>query len=256
MAEYRRGPLVRIGGLSRLLRAVGNRMPTLTKLRRNAWLRRYHIRNQAEREYMFMSIARFQNINRPIPGYYFEFGCHSANTMRMAWNNFQWLFDFTYVAFDSFEGLPEIAAIDHQAIWEKGKLKTDEDEFVRICTRHGIPRNRLITIRGFYDRSLNAALAAKLLPKKAAVIYIDCDLYESTVPVLRFVRDFLQVGTIIVFDDWNCFHADPERGERRAFTEFCLANPELRFEKFVATDMQQAFVVIAANGRTHRSNLA
>ena len=191
---------------------------------------------------MFMSIARFLHINRPIPGYYFEFGCHSANTIRMAWDSQRWLFDLTYVGFDSFEGLPEIRAIDRQAIWEKGKLATAEDEFLDLCLRHGIPRDRLLTVRGFYGESLTSELAARLLPKKAAVIYVDCDLYESAVPVLKFIRDFLQPGTVMVFDDWNCFVGDPDRGERRAFREFREENSSLQFQEFVTTDMQKSFI--------------
>ena len=59
-----------------------------------------------------MSAARFMNINRPIKGYYFEFGCNEANTFRMAYNTFKYYFDLKYVAFDSFEGLPEVEGID------------------------------------------------------------------------------------------------------------------------------------------------
>ena len=65
-----------------------------------------------------MSVARFLHINRPVEGYYFEFGCNEANTIRQGWNHFEHLFDFTYVGFDSFEGLPEIHKIDEQEIWE------------------------------------------------------------------------------------------------------------------------------------------
>jgi O-methyltransferase len=234
-------------GFARVWRGLRNRMPGSPATRRTAWLQReYHDHNQKQRKHMFLSIARFCHINRPIAGYYFEFGCHSANTMRMAWDNFRWLFDFTYVAFDSFEGLPEIGDIDRQAIWEKGKLKTTESEFIEICRQHGMPRDRLIAVPGFYETSLNAELTARLAPAKAAVIYVDCDLYESTVPVLAFAKSFLQPGTVIVFDDWNCFVADPERGERRAFREFCERNPELRFEQFVSTDMQTSFVFVGA----------
>jgi O-methyltransferase len=226
-----------------LWRAVLNRLPGSPHRRRQAWLwNEYRAHAQGQRKHMFLSIARFCHINRPIPGYYFEFGCHSGNTMRMAWDSFRWLFDFTYVGFDSFEGLPEIGDLDHQAIWQKGKLATAEEEFVRICLDHGIPRERLLTVRGFYDRSLTPELAAQLLPHQAAVVYIDCDLYESTVPVLRFVKDFLQPGTVVVFDDWNCFVGDADRGERRAFREFRERHPELHFEEFIGTDMQKSFI--------------
>ena len=164
--------------------------------------------------------------------------------MRMAWKCFRHLTDWHFVAFDSFEGLPEISAIDRQRIWEKGKLKTAEDSFVRLCMKAGMPRNRLTTVKGFYDQSLTDDLKQRLSPAKAAVVYVDCDLYVYTIPVLKFVKDFLQPGSVIVFDDWNCFLGDPDKGERRAWFEFCQANPELRFEPFVSTGMQQSFLCV------------
>jgi len=140
--------------------------------------------------------------------------------MRKAWDHFQYLFDFTYVGFDSFEGLPEIAEIDKQPIWQKGKLAFAEECFIKRVLDHGMPRHKLKTFKGFYDTSLSEDLKASLLPSKAAVIYIDCDLYTSTVPVLEFIVDFLQVGTVIVFDDWYCFYGDPQRGEQLAWGSF------------------------------------
>jgi hypothetical protein len=173
-----------------------------------------------------------------------EFGSHEANTMRLAWKHTQYLFNWTYVAFDSFEGLPEIQAIDQQEIWGKGRLKTAEEDFVGRVVAAGMPRERLVTVKGFYDQVLTSELAESLLPKKAAVIYIDCDLYHSTVPVLNFIRPFLQLGTVVVFDDWNCFLADPNRGERLAWREFLEANPQLKFEPFVSTAEAQSFIFV------------
>jgi O-methyltransferase len=199
----------------------------------------------SERRRLFRTILRFCHVNRPASGYYMEFGCHSATTMRMAWHYFK-QFDLKYLAFDSFEGLPEIGAIDKQEIWRKGNLATAEEEFTNVVTRAGMPRDRLRTIKGFYDQSLTPDLAAQLLPTKAAVVYVDCDLYESAVPALRFSRDFLKVGTVVVFDDWDCFLADPSRGERRAWAEFLAANPDLRFEEIGRISMSIAFACVSA----------
>lgn len=209
------------------------------------WMREeYSALGNEERDYIFRSIARFCHINRPISGYYFEFGCHSGRTMKLAWKHSRYLFDWTYVGFDSFEGLPEIGEIDRQEIWEEGKLATGECEFVDMVLAEGMPKDRLKTVRGYYDQSLTQDLQEAFLPTKAAVVYVDCDLYESTVPVLKFTVPFLQKGTVIVFDDWNCFCADPERGERRAWREFLAAFPDLKFEEFVQTAEGRAFVCV------------
>jgi hypothetical protein len=213
--------------------------------KRTRWIKdHYTAFGQGERRRIFLSIARFLHINRPIPGYYFEFGCNEANTMRMAWDAFHHLFDLTYVGFDSFEGLPEIARIDEQEIWEKGKLAYAEQTFVRTVTEHGMPRRKLVTVKGFYEHVLDDSLKERFYPHKAAVVYVDCDLYKSTVPVLNWVVSFLQKGTVIVFDDWNCFGADPERGERRAWREFRESHPALHFEPFVATAEAQSFICV------------
>jgi O-methyltransferase len=196
-----------------------------------------------QRRQVFLAIARFHHINRPMHGYYMEFGCHGANTIRLAWSSFRHLFDWQFVCFDSFEGLPEIQEIDRQDIWARGKLATSEQEFRRACEKLGIPSERLRTVKGFYEQSLNEQ-TRRSLSQKAAVIYVDCDLYKSTIPVLEFSRHFLQEGTVVVFDDWNCFRAHPDKGERRAWAEFLASYPQLKFEPFVNTGEQKAFVFV------------
>lgn len=233
------------------LKSIRDFLPLWRLSRKGRWIRsKYFQFGQDQRSYVFMSIARFLHINRPVSGYYFEFGCNEANTVRKAWSHFEHLFDFHYVGFDSFEGLPEITEIDKQPIWQKGKLAFDESEFIRRAIRHGIPQERLHTVKGFYDNSLTEELKAQFLPRKAAVIYIDCDLYKSTVPILEWVVDFLQIGTIVVFDDWFCFHGDPERGEQLAWNEFRIRHPELRFVEFVRTNEAASFIFVGKTART------
>ena len=164
--------------------------------------------------------------------------------MRLAWDVFHYLYDRSYIGFDSFEGLPPMRPDDQMPIWKPGGLATNEQEFRRRVLGHGIPPERLRTIKGWFEQSLTPELARQLLPARAAVLYVDCDLYASTVPVLRFARPFLQRGTVLAFDDWFCFHGDPDRGQRRAFREFRQRHPEIRFEDFLETSEVKAFVVI------------
>src|SRR5215510_10639280 len=221
------------------------KMFTTTADPKQDWLLGPHESFRGERRRgIFMSISAFCFHNQPIDGYYFEFGCHKARTMRLAWDAFHSLYDWTYVAFDSFEGLPEMDPSDSMPIWKKGDLKTTETDFIRTVLKHGMPRKKLKTVKGFYDESLTPELREQLLPEKAAVVYIDCDLYSSTTSALNFAKDFLQRGTILVFDDWFCFHGDPNKGERRAFHEFCRRNPEMKFEDYIHTNEAKAFIYL------------
>lgn len=136
--------------------------------------------------------------------------------------------------YDSFEGLPEYDSVIDRESWEIGgrniwadKMKFGDD-FVaslggdlaghikgRLSTV--IRGERIRTFPGFYSDSLRQPTTAK-----AALVHMDCDLYQSTVEVLDFLErsDALQDGCVVMFDDWNCNKASPWFGERRAFREF------------------------------------
>lgn len=197
------------------------------------------------REKFYLAATHFLYTNfesRLANGYYFEFGCYKGRTMRFCWRHTRHNFNLTYVAFDSFEGLPELPPIDAHAVWKPGAFSMGEQEFVDVVAGDGMPRDRLMTVKGFYDHSLTDALRDRLLPTRASIIYVDCDLYTSTVPVLKFARPFLQVGTIVAFDDWTCFFSSPQKGQRRAWREFREANPDLNFEPFVSAHQLMSFV--------------
>lgn len=100
-------------------------------------------------------------------------------------------------------------------------------------------------VRGFYKDSLTKALQNDLKVYPIRVVLIDADLYESTVPVLSFIEPMLQVGTLMLFDDWNCFNADNAKGERRAFQEFLSSHPDIQVaEEFSFGWHGQAFRVV------------
>jgi O-methyltransferase len=77
-----------------------------------------------------------------------------------------------------------------------------------------------------------------------AIALIDCDLYDSTRDVMAFLADLIDNDTILMFDDWNCFDGDENRGQRRAVREFLAGSPGWRFEDwFSYGDYGQVFLV-------------
>lgn len=154
---------------------------------------------------------------------YFEFGCHRVRTFRMALSEARKkMFDWRFFAFDSFEGLPEASGIDVFPGFEAGNLKTSEDEFWKIIGSHNVFVDRVESVKGYFNVSLNNTLAENLKQRKvvASLAYIDCDFYESTKDVLNFIDMFLEEGSVIVFDDWNLYKGSPKKGQRLAFSEF------------------------------------
>jgi len=164
-------------------------------------------------------------------GDYFEFGCWGGRTFRLAYEHHQAHFRdrMHFWLFDSFRGLPELDPIDEHPKWKAGDFCTALDDFIRIAEEAGIPSCLYSVIAGYYEQTLTAELAADLASKtKAGLVYVDCDLYESTRKVLEFMYPLLQPGTVICFDDFYCFNGSPERGEQLAVREFLKAHRDVQ----------------------------
>lgn len=151
---------------------------------------------------------------------------------------------FRYFAFDSFDGLPELKGVDKEsARFSKGRYDCSEKEFLSNLSAAGVNTARVTTVSGWYNESLNDATKKRLELKAAAVVLIDCDLYESTKDVLNFITDIVVDGTVVIFDDWYSFKAHPNRGEQRATREWLEKNPKLHLTEFPGGVGQKTFIV-------------
>lgn len=180
---------------------------------------------QAEKYRFYRHTLDFIKDNRVV-GNYLEFGCHRARTFRMALTEAR-RHDLTrmkFFAFDSFEGLPQATSNPALETWKHaGALKTSEQAFLEIIKNHKIYTDRVETIKGFYEDTLTQELQRKFLDQedKIALACIDCDLYESAVPVFRFIEPLLQEGAVIYIDDlFAGYKGSPAKGVARAFLEF------------------------------------
>lgn len=124
-----------------------------------------------------------------IPGDYLEFGtgegfsfacAHRANLrssklLRKLWG------------FDSFEGLPqETSERDQHRAWVEGEMAIGLQQFERHCRRNGIRNYELVP--GFFSESLSRFGDADFPVGSIAFAYVDCDLYTSTLDVLKFLE--------------------------------------------------------------------
>jgi O-methyltransferase len=160
-----------------------------------------------------------------LQGAYLEFGVYRGSTF----STFYHLFkkhgvQHSMWAFDSFEGLPAMREGD-SGNWYKGQYSCDLRSFVKFMKMWGVPERAFNVVPGFFDESLTENIPVE----QAAIIWIDCDLYSSTVPVLKFIKPLLQDGTLVLFDD---FGGTADEGERLALKEFLADNPELTFSPY------------------------
>lgn len=182
------------------------------------------INRQTEKALFYRRTFDFLTDNRVV-GDYYEFGCHRCRTFRMALTEARRhnLATAKFLAFDSFEGLPEPTSDTSVEIWKRGALTTAETEFMRMVREQGHYVENVRTVKGFYSESLTTALQSELVEagRKAMLVNIDCDLYESAVPVFRFLDPLLQEGTVLYIDDlFAGYKGSPSKGVARAFLEY------------------------------------
>ncbi|MEO8372396.1 MAG: TylF/MycF/NovP-related O-methyltransferase [Candidatus Solibacter sp.] len=223
-----------------VLKRLVNSLPMLRLIRRCEALSENRL---AERG-MIAQAFEFIRLNQ-IRGDYLEFGLWQGKTFLHArrMKKLYGIDDMHLWGFDSFHGLPAVPGTS-AGIWTGGQFACTQQNFTAIMASQGLEREEYTLVPGFYDTSLNAAQHAAMKGRKAALVYIDCDLYESTVPVMNFIEPYLITGTIVCFDDFFCYAGSPEYGEQRALGEFLETHPDLTFQRYLTyCPVGQSFIV-------------
>lgn len=115
------------------------------------------------------------------------------------------------IGFDSFEGLPE----DWREGFPKGMFSLDEG--VSLGLNLLPPANAMIVPGWFTDTVPTFPFPA------LGLVHIDCDLYSSTVTALEAVTPYVDIDTILVFDEFHSY-TEAEDHEAKAFYEWCITH--------------------------------
>lgn len=133
-------------------------------------------------------------------GWAAEFGVYSGYSLNIIAAH------MPVIGFDSFEGLPE----DWREGFAKGAFATgfSHDANPNLCGT-----NRMI-VPGWFEDTVPTFPFPPL-----GLVHIDCDLYSSTVTALEAVTLYVDIGTILVFDEYHSYPGAEEH-EEKAFNEW------------------------------------
>jgi O-methyltransferase len=188
-----------------------------------------HSDNRMRERGMLAQAFEFTKMNG-VSGDYFEFGLYDGRTFIYAhqMKHRYRCADMILWGFDSFQGLPQIDDVRDNT-WSDGQYACSETDLRKILRSEGLRDQEYRLVPGYYEYSLNNELHDKLAGRRAAIVYIDCDLYTSAKLVLDFLPRYLVDGTIVCFDDFYCYKGSPDQGEQRALSEFLAGNNHIRF---------------------------
>ena len=202
-----------------------------------------------------------------IRGGYYEFGVYRGNTFRTSYKIWQdydrwrqdqltvgetWRnevaqnyadFRHEFYAFDTFTGMPDNN--EGNVTFGAGTFACSLEEFDKLNQEHGmIEGNHIRYYQGYFDEVYRREADSLKQLQPAAIVNLDCDLYESAKDALAIVAPKLVQGSVLLADDWNEFSADRNSGERRAVAEFLTDHPEISLESwFPYMFVGQAFLV-------------
>ena len=184
-------------------------------------IRRFAVRAQAALSHQTTldSALGISMVNQ-VMGDYLEFGVFRADRLIQAYETATAIAGYVTAG----EGLPKAGAIDvaqGQEEWiGEGGFSASLEEVTALLPKKARTTGKIKLVKGWFNETLTDKTKTELEIKSAAIVYIDCDYYESTVPCLEFVTDLLVDGSILIFDDWWIFKGRSDRGEQRAFHEW------------------------------------
>ena len=195
-------------------------------------------------------------INECIEGDYYEFGVFEGDTFISAIKSYEKIYNrrqaaslrlgdsvntrdrrqeifraATFHAFDSFKGLPKLSTSDSGTDdFTESQFCCSVDRFRENLANAEVPSSRYKIHEGFYSDLAEAEYARGM--KKAAVIWLDCDLYSSSVAAYELIKDIVQDGTVLIIDDWYSFKGSRFKGPQLAFYEW-RDGPEISNKYFL-----------------------
>jgi hypothetical protein len=135
-------------------------------------------------------------------------------------------------ALDSFEGFPQPTAEDvsprdpKRGEWShspSGKYEYSPKFLEELLSFSGVTQDNLKIVKGFFNATLET------LPKSPiSLLHLDGDLYDSYKAPLSLLSEYIQIGGIIVIDDFlveaDHSHVESFPGARKAVMEFLDSN--------------------------------
>jgi O-methyltransferase len=199
------------------------------------------VRHNVAKANMISTLLFQLNLDQ-VEGDYYEFGVAHGNSLKSAvlarrFSKYETLgvraLPRSIFAFDTFESFASSNPIDSHPVFVGTKYASSFDRVVKRFHKEedlSIFKIDVCKINENHNPSIVKQLEKVPIDSKAVLVLLDMDLYEPTICALNWIRPRLQEGTYLMFDDFYYFRGDPNRGERKALTDFLNDFPSIEME--------------------------
>jgi hypothetical protein len=127
----------------------------------------------------------------------------------------------TVHGFDSFEGLPVASSAEDRGLmrnpWMTGAYRASYDALHAYAVKHKFHNFRLH--KGYFEDSITPDVLEGFRTTPPILVWVDCDLYTSSVTVLQRLIPVLRSGCVIYFDDLDFNYRSRFTGQARLVRE-------------------------------------
>lgn len=186
-------------------------------------------------KYEALKKAMYQTALEHTTGDYLEFGVFTGSSFNYAMQinrKLKYLGDMqtSFYGFDSFKGFGEKDKDDQHPFFVDDIFSINEKK-VKKNIKKLSRGSKFRLIDGFFEDSIKGKSANEFGITNARVVLVDCDLRAPTEIALDFIKPTIQEGTIILFDEYNCYKGNVKKGEYVAFEKFKEGLSEFSFRR-------------------------
>lgn len=157
------------------------------------FLKPVHIHNIEKFKMIYNIWADIQT--NKIEGDYLEFGILKGKSLLHSYYCTKKLNikNVNFYGFDSFEGFP----IENHDFFINKNFLVDYKKVKKTFSKF----KKVQIIKGFFDETLKQDKIIEI--KKISFVFIDCDIYESALSILPFIKNRISIGGFIMIDDFS-----------------------------------------------------
>ncbi|MBC7457941.1 MAG: hypothetical protein H7235_06660 [Bdellovibrionaceae bacterium] len=182
-------------------------------------------------KYLAIKKAFYLTALEKLDGDYLEFGVFTGSSFVFATRIHKKLRAIAAVStrfygFDSFIGFGDVATYDKHPFYLDNTFTVNKINVIGNIKRKSSGVETTI-VEGYFEDSIKGKAPDDFGIEKVRILFIDCDLKDPARIALDFCLPKLQVGTVLIMDDYFSYKGQANKGVSGAFIEFNDINKNL-----------------------------